>query len=119
MSKNHQSSIYIGVTIIFFFLFLLLRGLTLSKLLNQEPTYSSGMLRQNQITLLIFFCVYVTRQIKDIVARLIFHLFGHPRPLRLSFELPLIQNCGLSGTCNIGFMFLLPTGISTSGVLDD
>ena len=42
-----------------------------------------------------------------------------PWPLRLSFELSLGHNCGLTRTCRLDFALLLPTGIPSSGVLGD
>ena len=77
------------------------------------------MLGVNQVSLFIFLGVYVTRQIKHIISRLIFQFLGDPWPLRLSFEFPLVQNCGLTRTCGFGFALLLLIGISSFGVLVD
>ena len=77
------------------------------------------MLGVNQVSLFIFLGVYVTRQIKHIISRLIFHFLGDPWPLRLSLELSLGYNCGFTKTCGLGFALLLPTGIPSSGVLGD
>ena len=38
-------------------------------------------------------------------------------PLRFSFELPLIHNCGFSRTHSFSFALMLPTGIYSSRVL--
>ena len=77
------------------------------------------MLGVNQVSLFIFLGVYVTRQIKHIIPHLTFHFLGDAWPLRLSFEFPLVQNYGLTRTYGFGFALLLPTGISSSGVLGD
>ena len=68
ISKNHQSGIDVGETIIFFFFILtlvrllfLLIGLFFSELLDQESTLSSGVFGVNEITLFIFLGVDVTR----------------------------------------------------------
>ena len=68
ISKNHQSGVDVGKTIIILFLILtlvrlifLLIGLFLSELLDQETTLSSGVFRVNEIPLFIFFGMNMAR----------------------------------------------------------
>ena len=72
--------------------FLLLLGLFLSELLDQESTLPSGVLGINQSTLFIFLGVNVTWQIQHIISVLIFHFLGILGPLGLPLELSLSHN---------------------------
>ena len=89
-------------------LFLIL-GLLPLKLLDEEPTLSSGMFRVNEGTLLIFLRVDVARQIHHVISFLVLHLLRVPRSFGLSFELSLNHGQGFSRSSWLGFSLLLPT----------
>ena len=111
------------ITILFVINFVRLLFLVLElfplELLYQESTLSSGMLRVDEITLFVLLGVDVTWQIQHVISFLIFYLLGVPRPLGFPFEFSLVQGQGFSRCGWLSFTLLLPTRISTSGVLGD
>src|SRR3954471_20593582 len=126
ISKNHQGGIDLGVSIVTIFLVLnfvrllfLIFGLFALKLLDQEPTLSSGMFRINEFTLFIFLYVNVAWQIQHVISVLVLHFLRVPRPFGLPLKLSLSHGQGFSWSSWLGFPLLLPTEIPSSGFVGD
>ena len=105
-----------SLTVLFVFglvrLLLLVLRLFSLKLLDQESTLASGVLRVNDIPLFVFLCVNVTRHIHHVVPFFILYLLGVPGSFWFPLKLSLSHGQSLSRSCRFSLPLLFPTGVS-------